>query len=180
MSIKRVPGIHHYDHIWWLSTFRSSKKVTHMSYGSKHKHPDTGFTKSSDRIQHQILHKVLPRSDDSRNASQAFNQKSLCHHHQHDYGLANWAPFTSLQKPLVQTLWTSCRFIINDMINSPSKKANLSNIKDTNPFWLSSYPLERNTLSLAVTYHLWQTEWLTTRKDASSSWASKTMDWLTD
>ena len=159
---------------WGLNTFVSSKKVPQMSNGSQHQHPDIGFTQSLNRILHLILHQVLPRSNVSCNALQAFNLKLFYHHHQHDYGLASQLLFTSLRKPLFQKNWTFFRSFIGDMTNSPLKKANLSNIKDINPFQCSNYPLEQNTPSLAATFHQWLMVWSIMRTEVLSSMVSKT------
>ena len=154
---------------WGLNTFVSPNTVTQMSNGSQHQHPDIGFTQSLNRILHLILHQVLPRSNVSCNALQAFDLKSFYHHHQHDYGLASQPLFTSLWKPLVKKNWTFFRSLIGDMTNSLLKKANLSNIKDTNPFQCSNYPLEQNTPSLPARFHQWLMVWSIMRTEVFSS-----------
>ena len=125
MGVKRVPGIHHYDHVLMIEHLQVIKEGHSDVKWSQHQHPDTSFTKNWNRTQYLILDQVFLESDVSCHALQAFDQKSLFHHHQHDYGLASQALFTSLQKPLVQTHWTSCHFLTNDTTNLPSKKANL-------------------------------------------------------
>jgi len=151
VGIKRVWGIHHFDHVLRIEHLRVIKEGP------------------SD-----VKWEPTPAPRHSRNALQAFDLKLFYHHHQHDYGLASQPLFTSLQKPLVQKNWTFFRSFIGDMTNSPLKKANLSNIKDINPFQWSNYPLEQNTPSLAATFHQWLMVWSIMRTEVLSSMVSKT------
>jgi hypothetical protein len=55
MGIKRVPGVHHYDHVLMiehLQIIKEGHSDVIWEQTPEHHHPDTGFTKSSDRIQH--------------------------------------------------------------------------------------------------------------------------------